>query len=134
MCGLDTEELTKYHMLCGDVPAYRSTEVRFKHNRYRHHPNNSWTIRRLDAVTYQLEKMGANTNRNDLWDMDHIIGVEVYTGDPALLNDLDNLRSLCIPCHRKRTAIQTKERAKRKKRMKKMGPVERAMREQRENQ
>lgn len=93
-----------------------------------------WRRRHGLAVEYLLEQLGANRRRYDLWDMNHIIGVELYTGDREMLNDLDNLETLCICCHRQVTAKQTKERAKRKKRNKKMGPKERAMREQRENQ
>lgn len=43
-----------------------------------------------------------------LWEMDHIIPVSEGGG----LCGLDNLRTLCVPCHKAETAALAKKRAK----------------------
>jgi 5-methylcytosine-specific restriction endonuclease McrA len=40
------------------------------------------------------------TSRRSLWDADHILPVAEGGGQC----DLDNLRTLCVPCHREATA------------------------------
>lgn len=124
LCGLNTDEEAAYHALCGDVPKFYR---RHQHVELGEGPH--WLYRYGHAVEYILESHGADTNRTDTWDMDHVIGVEIYTGDPEYLNDLGNLRTLCIPCHRKVTAQQAADRAKRKRKEKRIGPKEARLRE-----
>ncbi len=53
---------------------------------------------RADALT--LWGMKSVTSRRSLWDADHILPVAEGGGQC----DLDNLRTLCLPCHREATA------------------------------
>ena len=67
----------------------------------------------LNEIAYELHHLGFTktqgkiskhgrrlfANRSTLWDMDHIIPVVEGGGGCGL----DNLRTLCIPCHRKVT-------------------------------
>lgn len=51
-------------------------------------------------------------NKSDLgWQMDHIVPVEHGGGECGL----ENLQTLCNPCHKKKTAQQAKARARRKR-------------------
>jgi len=43
----------------------------------------------------------------DQWEVDHIFPVHLGGGD-----EMDNLRAICIPCHRAKSARETTERAK----------------------
>lgn len=54
-----------------------------------------------------LKAHGFPRHRTTFWDVDHIIA-SIEGGD---LNDLDNLQTLCIPCHRAATAELAKRRA-----------------------
>ena len=46
-----------------------------------------------------LVKHGWNRSRNHFWEMDHIVPI-VEGGDPI---EMDNLRTLCVPCHKGET-------------------------------
>lgn len=81
LCGLDTEavmsEKTAAHMACGVGPR--------------------------DAQTRALKEILAvwgypNLRRRVLWDMDHIVAVAL-----GGTNVMDNLRTLCMPCHKMQT-------------------------------
>jgi 5-methylcytosine-specific restriction protein A len=52
----------------------------------------------------RLESRGIPINRTDFWDADHIVAVVEGGGE----RDLDNYRTLCIPCHRRVTAALRK--------------------------
>jgi 5-methylcytosine-specific restriction endonuclease McrA len=45
-------------------------------------------------------KWGVSANRKSLWDADHVVPVVDGGGEC----DLSNMRTLCLPCHRKVTA------------------------------
>jgi len=129
-CGLDTLKLIDILANKGAVPAFISDHLKFLIKR--EHED----APRQAAIEYQLEQWNVPNRgnvRKSLWDMDHVIPVEEYTGDIEYLNELSNLQTLCIPCHKKRSAKQAGGRAKRKKREKKMGPKERQLREMRGN-
>jgi len=53
-------------------------------------------------------------NRGHLWEMDHIRPVSEGGG----LCGLDNLRTLCVPCHRDETADLARRRVAEKQRAK----------------
>ncbi len=52
------------------------------------------------AAGLSLYGLKTITNRRSLWDADHILPVAEGGGQC----DLDNLRTLCLPCHREATA------------------------------
>lgn len=51
---------------------------------------------------------GFHLNRKTYWDADHI--VEVVRGGGAC--GLENLQTLCVPCHKRKTAALARQRAK----------------------
>lgn len=53
-----------------------------------------------------LRMLGFDTHTYDLWQADHIL--EVVRGGS---NDLANLQTLCVPCHKEKTKQLAKERA-----------------------
>ncbi len=62
------------------------------------------------AAGLSLYGMKTMTSRRSLWDADHIVPVAEGGGQC----DLDNLRTLCLPCHREATAqlrLRLKHRA-----------------------
>lgn len=66
-----------------------------------------WIGERKDARTYRWHDAdrwktdhGIPSNRQTFWDADHIVPVVEGGGEC----DLDNYRTLCIPCHRRVTA------------------------------
>jgi 5-methylcytosine-specific restriction protein A len=63
------------------------------------------------GVRYQFRRRGYVSHVPHLWEMDH--KVPLAEGGT---NALDNLRTLCIPCHRKVTAELAGRRAKRARR------------------
>jgi 5-methylcytosine-specific restriction enzyme A len=64
-----------------------------------------WDRRKLMLIDWGLKQF----NRRSLWDADHIMPV-VHGGGEC---DLDNMRTLCLKCHRKVTAELRKNRASR---------------------
>jgi len=45
--------------------------------------------------------------RRSLWELDHVVPL-IEGGS----HDADNLQTLCVPCHRKKSAAETRERAR----------------------
>lgn len=62
-----------------------------------------WERRKLMLLDWGLKVL----NRRSLWDADHILPV-VHGGGEC---DLDNIRTLCLKCHRKVTAELRQKRA-----------------------
>jgi len=62
---------------------------------------------RLKRILDDLVREGFDRRRSSYWDMDHIKPVEQGGG----LCGLDNLQTLCQPCHKAKTARQAAERA-----------------------
>ena len=54
-----------------------------------------------------LRAVGFPANRSTYWDMDHVLPI-AEGGDPF---SLDNLQSLCVRCHKRKTAEQAARRA-----------------------
>lgn len=54
-----------------------------------------------------LAEWGVSANRKSLWDADHIVPVAEGGGEC----DLTNMRTLCVRCHREKTA-ELKKRLK----------------------
>jgi hypothetical protein len=119
-CGLVVDDLIAYMMLCGDVPSFGVT---------RDPSRPDWRGMFRDASNALGEGWNVSRNAGQLWDVDHIKGVE-HGG----INVLDNLQTLCVPCHRAKSAAASGSRARSKRIRAKEGPKARAMREQRERQ
>lgn len=69
---------------------------------------------RLNAIKYILELWGAPRTRRSLWDADHIH--ELADGGA---DELSNLQTLCIICHRDKGTARAPLRAKSKRTRKK---------------
>ncbi len=71
-----------------------------------------WKTTEPESVAI-LEKYGIPIGRatSDWWDADHIVPVIEGGGECGL----DNLRTLCIPCHKKETAELRKRMAQQRK-------------------
>jgi len=58
----------------------------------------------LDAISSYAAMGFKSVTRRDWWEADHIVARNDGGGD-----ELANLRTLCIPCHKRRTAEQRRE-------------------------
>lgn len=103
ICSLDTIALKKeFAEFCGEI-------------------QRSWvTIRSLQSSQRSLNErvewlkshgIPAGRSCSDWWDADHIIPVVEGGGETGL----DNFRTLCIPCHKKETALLRKRMAEQRK-------------------
>ena len=131
-CGLSTEQLIERLAKDGAVPSFLSTDLQRWVD-----AGETERAARQAAIEYQLEKWGVSARRGGntrqtLYDVDHIVPVDLFCGDSDELNALDNLQTLCVPCHQKKSARQTSDRAKRRKRDKKRGSKEKQLRVSRE--
>jgi 5-methylcytosine-specific restriction enzyme A len=63
----------------------------------------------LDLYRAELRSQGIDSSQA-LWHADHIVPVSEGGGECGL----ENIRTLCVPCHKTRTAEQAKQRAKRR--------------------
>ena len=92
MCGLDTkvvaEELWEVRLLQGE--------------------GQERLTKRLHGIPVS-RKVWRRKYGGGLWDMDHILAVRDGGGQAGL----SGLQTLCIPCHRRRTAEQRRARATR---------------------
>ena len=95
MCGLDTEQIEQ------DIDLIR------RMSRYCAPANTFIAARR---AVLELHGINPDTSRQSYWDADHILPVIEGGGEC----DLDNLRTLCLACHR----IVTAELAARRGRVK----------------
>jgi 5-methylcytosine-specific restriction endonuclease McrA len=59
-----------------------------------------------------LHQVGIDWHRQTFWDADHMVPVE----DGGGACGLDNYQTLCIPCHKSKTAEQAAQKAKRRQR------------------
>ncbi len=69
------------------------------------------TLRMFAHFQFQQSLGWAKETCRRLWDADHIIAVSEGGGCCGL----DNFQTLCVPCHKKESAILAKKRAARKK-------------------
>lgn len=119
-CGLVVDDLIAYMMLCGDAPSFGVT---------RDPTRPDWRGMFRDASNALGEGWNVSRNAGQLWDVDHIKGVE-HGG----INVLDNLQTLCVPCHRAKSKAEAGSRAKARRHRAKEGPKARRLRELREAQ
>lgn len=94
LCGRDTRALERFWG---------------KRFTYFYHHDNRDLHRRLHRAWRRMKRasLGVEYRRTGYWDMDHIVPVVEGGGGCGL----DNLRTLCIPCHRDETAELAKRRA-----------------------
>lgn len=117
MCGIDTKKIrarakSPYHMPGVNPERYRigweydySKIKRAYETRGRHRV--AW-CRAAEKRLNRLYKEGwPGVNRRHWWDMDHIIPYS-----EGGLTILENVRTLCCPCHKKRTAEWRRNRNK----------------------
>ena len=107
----------RWHPEC--VDAYNATDPRELRRRVRGRDRGRCAVCRLD--TYELKrrmkgrgmwsKLCAKgfVKRRSLWELDHIVPLIDSGG-----HDLTNLQTLCVPCHREKTARESRERASRR--------------------
>lgn len=116
LCGLDTEKLAaSWHK--------REFEIQTRmgngpgHRRYKHLPrwadDSAWAVLERERMAYFALRLRSvyeprTRYRGSPWEMDHIIPVVEGGGQCGL----DNLRTLCVPCHRYVTAELWKRLAK----------------------
>jgi len=95
ICGFDTEKIKR--ILFHAVQSYcRGSGLGESYGRfYRKVP--SWRIRQLFGKV--LETLCLPANRSSYWDADHIVPVVEGGGQCGL----DNIRTLCIDCHKQVT-------------------------------
>lgn len=94
-CGLDTDDLLKWTVKL-----------------FERYPRKGWRSNTSNAMLL-LSHFGFN-ERTSLWEADHIIPV-IMGGE----NTLENLRTLCVPCHKKDTAELAASRSKKAQRSEK---------------
>lgn len=65
----------------------------------------------LLPVIERLRALDIDPHRHTFWDADHVVAVSDGGGECGL----DGFRTICIPCHKKSSAVQTSERARRRR-------------------
>lgn len=103
VCSLDTEMLVKL------IKAPQGAYSKFP---YRERPASRFLTRKPHWYHPLLG------NRQSLWDMDHIVPVIDGGGEC----DLGNLQTMCLWCHREKTAAMAKRRAKERRNAKPKPP------------
>jgi len=105
MCGLDTEALLRaYHE--ARQAAYRESTGRDVEPHY----SSFWWRVGYDETNARLRALGFIPGRS-CWEMDHVLAVVEGGGGCSI----DNLRTLCVPCHRKVTRELRARRSKQPK-------------------
>jgi len=135
-CGLDTEKLIDDRAEAGAVPSMMSDYLRRLTERAqlltRQALEAGKAAARQAALEQVLEEWGAPSDRKSLVEVDHIIPVSMWQGDPVEANNPENLQTLAIPCHRKKSKTDGTHRAKARRIRRKEGPKARQLRETRE--
>ena len=118
MCGLDTEALgARWRRQELDLRAAAGEHVG-RGRRYKDFPihlthvlerDEAWRVLRTEMEVYFGKWRTAYRTRWSLWDMDHIVPVKDGGGQCGL----ENLRTLCLPCHRQVTREWRRANSKR---------------------
>jgi len=106
----------RWHPAC--VAAYNASDPREVRRRLRRRDRGRCAACGLDTVALRRELRGRGMTRalrkrgfvprRSLWEVDHVVPL-VDGGS----HDLDNLQTLCTPCHRAKTAEEARARAER---------------------
>jgi hypothetical protein len=99
-CGWDTKKFRRIMMWAADGLSPREGCGRYP-----------WA-QSLRPVADLLHQVGIDWHRQTFWDADHMVPVE----DGGGACGLDNYQTLCIPCHKSKTAEQAAQKAKRRQR------------------
>lgn len=104
----------RWHPQC--VEAYNATDPRELRRRVRRRDRGRCAVCRLDTYELKRRMKGRGmwsklcekgfVRRRSLWELDHIVPL-IDAGS----HDLSNLQTLCVPCHRKKTARESRQRA-----------------------
>ena len=107
----------RWHQPC--VDAYDTTDPRELRRRVRRRDGGRCAVCRLDTYGLKRRMKGRGmwtklrergfVRRRSLWELDHV--VPLIDGGT---HDLSNLQTLCVPCHRKKSARENSERAARR--------------------
>eukprot|EP01083_Nonionella_stella_P193309 714098_1 len=97
-CGVDCRKI--YLHICHLVPSSRFVHLRSEKSFKDLERDRLWALCTKSPL-----------GEGHFWEADHIIPVEQGGGQC----DIENLQTLCVPCHRVKTRAQTKERAERKR-------------------
>jgi 5-methylcytosine-specific restriction endonuclease McrA len=98
---------------CGrDTDAFRQLRARVRGEWFGYHENphiRAFWRNLKDALERRLVQAGVvrSSWADHVWEMDHIAPVD--TGGGAC--GLENLQTLCVPCHRRKTALQARAKA-----------------------
>lgn len=114
----EVDRRRRWHPAC--VDEYNRSDPREARRRVRRRDRGVCRACRLDTRglarevrgrgrTARLRKLGFKP-RGSLWELDHIVPLIDGGG-----HDLDNLQTLCVPCHEKKTAREARERAERRR-------------------
>lgn len=107
-CGLDTEQMERDIALI----AHMATDYQVIGGR------STWgnlPYARARRAVLELHGMNPTTSRSSYWDADHILPVSEGGGEC----DLDNIRTLCLACHRTVTAELAGRRGRAKRQTRK---------------
>jgi len=106
----------RWHPQC--VGAYNATDPRELRRRVRRRDRGRCAVCRLDTDELKRRMKGRRmwsklcekgfVRRRSLWELDHIVPL-IDSGS----HDLSNLQTLCVPCHRKKTVRESRQRARR---------------------
>lgn len=129
-CGLDTDALIRERAEAGAMPSFIGDKLRAALDvvgrRAEELVRAQERLREAQAAAAEraaieqiLEEWKAPNTRDRIWDVDHIIPVERHT-DGVEANHPDNLQTLAIPCHKRKTATEdapalARDRRKRRK-------------------
>jgi 5-methylcytosine-specific restriction endonuclease McrA len=107
----------RWHPRC--VDAYNATDPRELRRRVRRRDRGRCAACRLDTYELKRRMKGRGmwsrlrekgfVRRRSLWELDHIVPL-IDSGS----HDLSNLQTLCVPCHRKKSARESRHRAQRR--------------------
>jgi len=108
----------RWHPKC--VRAYNASDPRLARRRVRKRDRTVCAECQLDTNALRRELRGRGMTRRlrergfvprrSLWELDHIVPLIDGGG-----HELDNLQTLCTPCHRKKTAEEARSRAARQR-------------------
>jgi 5-methylcytosine-specific restriction protein A len=106
----------RWHPIC--VARYNATDPRALRRRVRRRDRGVCALCRVDTMQLRRSFKGRGmwarmrkhgfVPRRSLWELDHKI--PLIDGGT---HDLSNLQTLCVPCHRKKSALEHSERAAR---------------------
>lgn len=106
----------RWHPHCVDV--YNATDPRELRRRVRRRDGGRCAVCRLDTYELKRRMRGRGmwkkliergfVRRRSLWELDHIVPLIEGGG-----HELSNLQTLCVPCHREKSARESRERAAR---------------------